>query len=145
MKTTIENATVDANRVLFNAFPAVALEDPHARPPPRRSVKNHSRLDQLSLAKLETMSEVVRARVVIAGRVQGVFFRHETSRRARSRGLGGWVRNRPDGAVEAVFEGPAQEVESMIRWCRTGPSLAEVTSVEVQWEEAQGESDFPVR
>ena len=89
--------------------------------------------------------EIVRAHVVISGRVQGVFFRHETSRRAQSRGVKGWVTNRADGAVEAAFEGPRDAVESMIRWCGEGPSLAEVSSVDVEWEDPEGESTFSVR
>lgn len=88
---------------------------------------------------------VVRARVAISGRVQGVFFRYETAQRARSRALAGWVRNLSDGKVEAVFEGPEESVESIIRWCHQGPSLAEVESVEVAWEEPSGDSGFSVR
>jgi acylphosphatase len=89
-------------------------------------------------------NDVARAHVVISGRVQGVFFRHETSRRARSRGVKGWVRNLPDGRVEAVFEGARDSVESLIGWCRAGPSMAEVSSVEVEWQEPKRESSFSV-
>jgi acylphosphatase len=64
---------------------------------------------------------VSRARVRIRGRVQGVFFRAEASERARSLGLAGWVRNCPDGSVEAVFEGEDERVASMVDWCRRGP------------------------
>lgn len=91
------------------------------------------------------MNEPVRAHVHVSGRVQGVFFRHETSRRARSRGVGGWVRNMPDGRVEAVFEGPREAVESMVEWCRRGPTLAVVESVDVTWEPPAGERSFSVR
>lgn len=87
---------------------------------------------------------MARAQVVISGRVQGVFFRHETARRARSRGVNGWVRNLPDGRVEAVFEGTRDSVESLIRWCREGPSMAAVSSVDVEWQEPQRESSFSV-
>jgi acylphosphatase len=83
-----------------------------------------------------------RARVVIQGRVQGVFFRAETRERARSLGLTGWVRNQPDGSVEAVFEGSRDRIESIIGWCRHGPRLAEVDDVSVQWEEPRGEQGF---
>jgi acylphosphatase len=86
-----------------------------------------------------------RARVVVRGRVQGVFFRAEARDRARSLGLAGWVRNAPDGTVEAVFEGERERVESMVEWCRRGPPLADVSGVDVGWEEPRGESGFAVR
>ncbi|HMC05424.1 MAG TPA: acylphosphatase [Actinomycetota bacterium] len=89
--------------------------------------------------------ERVRAHVVVSGRVQGVFFRAETSRLARSRGVAGWVRNLPDGRVEAVFEGPRPAVESMVEWMRVGPRGAAVSSVEVGWEGPRGEPGFRVR
>ena len=87
------------------------------------------------------MSEA-RARVVVRGRVQGVFFRVETRERARSLGLSGWVRNTPDGSVEAVFEGDRERIESMLAWCRRGPSLARVDDVQTEWEEPVGEAGF---
>ncbi|MDP9491202.1 MAG: acylphosphatase [Actinomycetota bacterium] len=90
------------------------------------------------------MSEA-RARVVVRGRVQGVFFRAETRDRARSLGLAGWVRNVPDGTVEAVFEGDGEKIESMLIWCRRGPTLAEVEDIEVAWEEPRGEQGFGAR
>jgi acylphosphatase len=90
-------------------------------------------------------NDVTRARVRIAGRVQGVFFRSETRDRARSLGVGGWVRNARDGSVEATFEGPSERVQSMLEWSRRGPSLAEVDDVSVEWEEPQGEADFEIR
>ncbi len=83
-----------------------------------------------------------RARAVIRGRVQGVFFRAETRDRVRALGVGGWVRNTRDGSVEAVFEGARDHVESMIGWCRRGPPLAHVEDVEVEWEEPRGEAGF---
>jgi acylphosphatase len=85
-----------------------------------------------------------RARVVVRGFVQGVYFRGETSDRARSLGVAGWVRNRPDGTVEAVFEGPAERVESMVAWCKRGPTGARVDDVAVEWLPAEGESGFRV-
>lgn len=85
-----------------------------------------------------------RVRVTVSGRVQGVFFRATCAARARRRGLGGSVRNRPDGRVEAVFEGPDGAVDAMVDWCRRGPDLAEVTSVEVVPEEPRGEAEFRV-
>lgn len=91
------------------------------------------------------MEETVRARVLVSGRVQGVFFRVEAKERARSRRVGGWVRNLPDGRLEAVFEGAKENVESMIRWCHHGPQLAVVENVEVSWELSQGEKEFRTR
>jgi len=80
----------------------------------------------------------------VRGLVQGVFFRTEMRDRASSLRLGGWVRNRPDGSVEAVFEGPVDRVESMISWCGRGPSGARVEQVEVEWEDPRGEQGFSI-
>ena len=85
-----------------------------------------------------------RAHVIVRGQVQGVFFRAETRDRARSLGLSGWVRNNHDGTVEAVFEGPAERVESVVSWCRRGPAGAEVEDVEVFSEEPTGLAGFEV-
>jgi acylphosphatase len=86
-----------------------------------------------------------RVHVRVHGYVQGVFFRSETHARARSLGLAGWVRNSPDGTVEAVFEGRSEAVESMVGWCERGPSGARVDDVDVSWEEPLGESGFAIR
>jgi acylphosphatase len=86
----------------------------------------------------------IRRRVIVRGRVQGVFFRDTCQREARSRGVNGWVRNLPDESVEAVFEGAAPSVEAMVAWARRGPELAEVTAVDVIDEPPQGESRFHV-
>lgn len=91
------------------------------------------------------MSEPVRRRVVAHGDVQGVFFRDTTRRQARTRGVSGWVRNCPDGTVEAVFEGDPEAVDSMVRFCREGPRGAEVARVEVSEEEPERLSGFEVR
>ena len=91
------------------------------------------------------MPAEARARVVVSGRVQGVFFRDETRRRARSHGVAGWVANRRDGSVEAVFEGPREAVESMVRWCGRGPSGARVDDVQTAWEDPRGDEGFVVR
>lgn len=82
--------------------------------------------------------------MLIGGRVQGVFFRQETMRKARAAGVDGWVRNLADGRVEAAFEGGRQAVESLIGWAHGGPPLAHVTGVDVRWEDPQGESGFRV-
>jgi acylphosphatase len=77
--------------------------------------------------------------------VQGVFFRDSVQRRAEAAGISGWVTNRVDGAVEAVFEGEPDGVEAMVDFCRRGPSRAEVVDVEVSEEEPEGLSGFQVR
>ena len=87
----------------------------------------------------------VRRRVVVEGRVQGVFFRDSCQQAARSAGVGGWVRNRADGNVEAVFEGEPEAVDRMVDWCRQGPRRADVDRVEVTDEEPVGEAGFHVR
>jgi acylphosphatase len=83
--------------------------------------------------------------VVVRGYVQGVFFRAELRERAQSLGLTGWVRNNPDGTVEAVVEGPRQRVESIVAWCGRGPRGAAVVDVETTWEEPNGLAGFEVR
>ena len=85
--------------------------------------------------------EKARLRVVIEGRVQGVFFRAATREEACSLGLSGWVKNCLDGRVEAVFEGEREKVEQILKWCRKGPLGATVRNVEVNWEDATGEID----
>jgi len=82
-----------------------------------------------------------RVRVIIHGRVQGVFFRMETRRAARQFGATGWVRNLPDGTVEAVMEGPAETVESLLKWCNRGPRLARVDKLDINRESYTGEYD----
>lgn len=91
------------------------------------------------------MSERARRRVVVRGNVQGVFFRDSCRQKARSRGVAGWVTNRPDGAVEAVFEGDADAVQAMVDWCRQGPRGADVESVDEGTEEPEGLSGFDIR
>jgi acylphosphatase len=86
-----------------------------------------------------------RVHVRIRGRVQGVFFRAEARARAESLGLAGWITNAQDGSVEAVFEGDEERVDSMVAWCRRGPSGARVDDVEVEAEEPTGEAVFSVR
>jgi acylphosphatase len=88
---------------------------------------------------------LARVRVRARGRVQGVFFRAEARARAESLGLAGWVANRPDGSVDAVFEGDEERVESMVGWCRHGPAGARVDDLEVVSEEQAGEEGFRVR
>jgi acylphosphatase len=87
----------------------------------------------------------VRKRVVVHGDVQGVFFRDSARGEAQGRGVAGWVRNRPDGTVEAVFEGDEEAVQGMVEFSRRGSSGAEVEDVEVSDEEPEGLTDFEVR
>jgi acylphosphatase len=87
---------------------------------------------------------VRRSHILIYGVVQGVGFRFAVQRAASSRGVSGWVRNRPDGAVEAVFEGEPVDVEALVDFCRRGPRGAEVERVEVEEELPEGLSGFRV-
>jgi acylphosphatase len=87
----------------------------------------------------------VRRIVVARGRVQGVFFRDSTRREAERRGVSGWARNRSDGAVEAVFEGPADAVGALVEFVRRGPGHAEVSDVDVREAEPEGLSGFETR
>jgi acylphosphatase len=89
--------------------------------------------------RVKDMEEQTRARVIISGRVQGVFFRVETQRAAERIGVKGWVRNQADGTVAAVFEGPKQSVDQAIQWCWQGSPMSEVTDVAVQWETPSGQ------
>ena len=88
---------------------------------------------------------MVRYRVLISGRVQGVFFRDTCRRMAREHGVSGWVRNLPDGQVEAVFEGRAEDVDRLVAWARRGPSRAVVGHVAVRPEQPEGLSTFMIR
>ena len=86
----------------------------------------------------------VRARVVVTGRVQGVWFRDSCRDRARAEVVGGWVRNCADGAVEAEFEGTAAAVDRMVEWCREGPPRARVDAVDVEPVPTVGDQRFRV-
>jgi acylphosphatase len=91
------------------------------------------------------VGEKVAARVVVHGTVQGVWFRGTTRHEARERGVAGWVRNRSDGTVEAWFEGSADAVASIVRWCHEGPPRAQVEHVEVADEQPRDLEGFSVR
>ncbi len=83
---------------------------------------------------------------MVSGRVQGVFFRNNTLKKALALSVTGWVRNLPDGRLEAVFEGEKDKVEEMVDWTRQGPAFAQVDDFRLSWEDYQGEfNTFKVR
>jgi acylphosphatase len=84
-------------------------------------------------------SDLQRAHVRVSGQVQGVFFRDSTRQKAEELGLAGWVRNMPDGQVEALFEGPTEKVREMVTWCEEGPQRASVENVDTNFENAGGD------
>jgi acylphosphatase len=90
------------------------------------------------------VADVVARRVVVSGRVQGVFFRDSCREEAHAAGLSGWVRNTPEGEVEAWFEGDPGSVDRLVTWCREGPSSASVDDVEVFDEDPAGGTGFRV-
>lgn len=94
---------------------------------------------------MQNQSSPVRVRVFVSGLVQGVGYRYSTVDRAKYLGLTGWVRNLPDGRVEAVFEGDKKTVESAIDWCRRGPAGAKVSDVSWEYEEPKGDRTFEIR
>ena len=89
-------------------------------------------------------AKIVRVRVFVEGRVQGVGFRYSTAREAMRLGVRGWARNLPDGRVEAVYEGPREAVEEMLAWTRRGPASAQVDEVAIHDEEPKEERGFSV-
>ena len=91
------------------------------------------------------MGDRVRAHVFVSGRVQGVYYRATTREKAGKTGVDGWVKNREDGRVEAVFEGERAAVEAMIEWCHTGSPRARVDDVEVEYGDPEGIEGFEVR
>jgi len=82
-----------------------------------------------------------RAKVIVSGHVQNVWFRHFTGQAAEQQGVKGWVRNNPEGTVEAVFEGEENAVRTVIDWCRRGPDMARVDSVHIVWQKECDEFD----
>ena len=89
--------------------------------------------------------DTIRRHVTISGEVQGVFFRETARRKATEAGVAGWIANRSDGKVEAVFEGPAEAVEELVEFCREGPTAATVEDVDVETEEPETLTGFDVR
>lgn len=94
---------------------------------------------------MDAAGAVVRSHVVVTGRVQNVTFRESTRRRAEQEGVAGWVRNLPDGSVEAELEGPRPAVEAVVAWMGTGPLLAGVDDVDVSPVPPTGDESFQVR
>lgn len=94
---------------------------------------------------ISPQQQQTRAHVFVSGRVQGVGFRMSTYDVANYFGLNGWVRNLPDGRVEAVFEGDKDVVEKMIRWCHKGTSASVIKDVAVEYEALEGISEFEIR
>ena len=91
------------------------------------------------------MDKPIRAHAIITGRVQGVCFRMETGRAVKHLTVAGWIRNKRDGSVEAVFEGEEADVKAALDWCHKGPSLSRVDAVKVSWQDYTGEfTDFNV-
>lgn len=90
------------------------------------------------------MSQCKRRRIVVSGRVQGVWYRGSMLERAREAGVAGWVKNLPDGRVEAVVEGPSAAVDAVIEWCRHGPPGAQVRDLRTLEEAPQGLSGFNI-
>jgi acylphosphatase len=92
------------------------------------------------------MEEKKRAHIFASGKVQGVFYREGARKKAEKLGVSGWIKNLPDGRVEAVFEGNQPQVEEMIDWARKGPFWAKIEALDVAWEDFRGEfSGFEIR
>jgi acylphosphatase len=91
-------------------------------------------------------AERARLHLTVTGRVQGVYYRASAAQRARELGLAGWVRNLPDGGVEALAEGPRADLEAFVAWCRRGPPAARVDALDASWSAPAGEAgDFAIR
>jgi acylphosphatase len=102
-------------------------------------------LEANASSKRTEQGELKRVRVLVSGRVQGVWFRGSCEQQAIAHKVSGWVRNLPDGCVEAVFEGSPEAVSSMVAWCNIGPPGARVKSVQVKSEPPAGEKGFSIR
>ena len=88
----------------------------------------------------------IRAHIFISGRVQGIFFRQNTQKKAQKLGVTGWVKNLSDGRVEIVCEGEKEKVEEIVKWAKRGPILAKVNGLDVEWQEYRGEfNNFEIR
>jgi len=95
---------------------------------------------------MDSSADTARVHLLIHGRVQGVYYRASMLQEAQKLGLTGWVRNRPDGSVEAVAEGPRSQLEKLISWCWKGPPGAKVSRIDPQWLAAQySEREFSIK
>jgi acylphosphatase len=94
----------------------------------------------------DSKNEKIRAHIFVSGKVQGVFFRENTCKKAEKLGVTGWVKNLRDGRVEGVFEGEKPAVEKMVNWARKGPIWAKIEALNITWEDYTGEfKDFEIR
>ena len=91
------------------------------------------------------MSDAVAVHLFVQGRVQGVFYRSKTLKKAQALGLTGWVKNCDDGSVEIHAEGNKAKLEELVAWCRRGPALASVSNIDLNWLEAEGLHSFGIR
>lgn len=95
---------------------------------------------------MEKNNSITRAHIFVSGTVQGVFYRARTRETALAHRVNGWVRNCPDGRVEALMEGNREDIAKVIKWCRQGPPAAYVEDMEISWEIATGEyEDFTIK
>jgi acylphosphatase len=91
------------------------------------------------------MSETAAVHLIVQGRVQGVFYRAKTQKKAEALALSGWVKNCSDGSVEIHAEGSKAQLEELIEWCHRGPALASVSNVDQDWIDSEGFSSFEIR
>jgi acylphosphatase len=92
------------------------------------------------------MPEKVRVHIFVSGKVQGVFFRSNTQKKAKDLNISGWVRNLPNGRVEMILEGKREKIQELIEWTKKGPSFSKVDNVEIEWQEYIGEfKNFDIR
>ncbi len=82
------------------------------------------------------LAKMLQCVIIVQGKVQGVFYRLETAKAAGELGLAGWIKNEPTGSVKIIAQGPAEDLKKLIKWCHSGPPLAKVVKVEVEWEKA---------
>jgi acylphosphatase len=91
------------------------------------------------------MSDTAAVHLIVQGRVQGVFYRAKTQKKAEALALAGWVKNCSDGSVEIHAEGIKEKLEELIEWCHRGPALAKVSNVDLSWVEVEGLHSFEIR
>lgn len=105
-----------------------------------------SKLSSSPFAKARDEKEKVRVHIFVSGRVQGIFFRENTKKKAEKLAISGWVKNLRDGRLEAVFEGDRENIEKMVNWAKKGPIWAKIDDFSLVWEDYVGEfKDFEIR